>query len=419
MSSRLIITIVGGGVSVPRLCEALAAILDVAEVELRLSARRAGRLQILAQHSSRQVAASRPGWSVRAAASLEAALENAAIVVLLVRVGGLKARAWDEEFPLQLGVPGDEGLGPGGFANAWRTLPELAAIARSIGQVAPAARVLNLMAPLGMTTRLLLDQGLDAVGLCELPLLTQEAWRTTAEQSAGGAAWHYAGLNHLGWFWETGSPGSASLPVAGTTPSGYSNIAAIDKPTLEKYGAAPLRYFYEVFDRAGALRLGLSRPPSRARQLIDLSERLLQQFAATPGAEIPEGHARPTPWLDRAVAPAVAALQGGPVHQGFANLRNEDKISELPPGVVVELAASFSSAGISPVLPGPLPPEVARFLRRAAAAEELAYVAAVRRDSHLLEQAIRSLPLSIEESAVRELTRLAQRSGPVPEEEHR
>jgi alpha-galactosidase/6-phospho-beta-glucosidase family protein len=268
--------------------------------------------------------------------------------------------------------------------------------------------VINLMAPLGMTTRLLLDEGLDAVGLCELPLLTLEAWLSRAGHPKTGASWHYAGLNHLGWFWQ-GSAGPGDLYRAGAdAPSTTGKTAPIDTPTLEKYGAAPLRYFYDVFDPAATTRLGLSRPPNRARQLIELSERLLERFAATPGSEIPEANARPTPWLDRAVAPAIAALKGGPVYQGFANLRNQGKIPELPPGIVVELAASFSSSGISPVQPGALPTEVARFLRRAAEAEELAYVAAVNRDPRCLEQAIRALPLEIPESSVSPLASLAR-----------
>src|SRR6266545_918676 len=105
-----VITIVGGGASAPRLCEALARSIALPEAMLRLTARRLDRLRILADHSSRLLAARRPGWSVQAAPSLGAALENASIVVLLVRVGGLEARAWDESFPCRFGLVGDEGL---------------------------------------------------------------------------------------------------------------------------------------------------------------------------------------------------------------------------------------------------------------------------------------------------------------------
>jgi 6-phospho-beta-glucosidase len=414
-----VITIVGGGAYTPRLCEALASTVDLPELSLRLWARRQHRLEAIAAHSARRVTALRPAWSVQAASSRRHALEGGTIVVLLVRVGGLAARAWDEEFPQRFGLVGDEGLGPGGIANAWRTLPELTAIAEDIGRVAPAARILNLMAPLGITTRLLLDQGLDAIGLCELPLLTLEAWLARAGNPDPRPSWRYGGLNHLGWFWEVPNGGRDLLPVLADTPAQSGNMAPVDKPTLENYGAAPLRYFYDVFDPDAARRLRLVRRRGRARQLLELSENLIRQFAEKPGHEIPEADARPTPWLDRVVAPVASAFLGGPAHLGFANVRNEDNIPELPPEVVVEVAATLTTSGVAPVKPGPLPHEVAGFLCRAAEAERLTYLAAVRRDVDLLKEAIRALPLAIPESAVVELAALARSHNLALEQERR
>src|SRR5437870_5388579 len=66
----------------------------------------------------------------------------------------------------------------------------------------PRAAVLNLVAPLGITTRLLLDAGLDAIGVCELPRVTLEGWIAATATAAGNTSFRYAGLNHLGWFWD-------------------------------------------------------------------------------------------------------------------------------------------------------------------------------------------------------------------------
>jgi 6-phospho-beta-glucosidase len=401
-------TVVGGGAFTPRLCESLATTIDQPDLELRLSARRLDRLAVLARHSAARLSPIRPGWSVRAAQSLETALEGADLVILLVRVGGLEARAWDEEFPRRFGLTGDEGLGPGGIANAWRTLPELATIARCLAQQAPAARILNLMAPLGITTRFLLDHGLDAVGVCELPLLTLESWLSRPGATPEQVTWCYAGLNHLGWFWNLRRDGHDLLPDLAADADGAGPVGPVDRITLERYGAAPLRYYYEIFDQEAGDRLGLSRPRARARQLMDLAEGLVQQFAAAPGQPAPAAESRPTPWLDRATAPIAAALLGGPAHRSFANLRNGDMIPELPPETIVEIAATYTGAGPLPVQPGPLPPAVAGFLRQAALAEELTYQAAARRDPDLVTQAIRSLALSIPESLVPELSRLAR-----------
>jgi 6-phospho-beta-glucosidase len=413
--NRAVICIVGGGVFAPRLCEMLAEALDLPELELRLTARRPDRLRVLAHHSAARLGPMRPGWLVKGVQSLEAAFEDASIVILLVRVGGYEARAWDEEFPRRFGLMGDEGLGPGGIANAWRTLPELTRIAELLRCIAPRAHIVNLMAPLGITTRLLLDRGLEALGVCELPLTTLEGWMARAGGPVSGATWSYGGLNHLGWFWNVRLGERDVLrSLADARISG--EPVPVDRSTLDAFQAAPLRYFYEIFDREAAQRLRLKRQPDRARHLDELSEALIHQFAKAPGCDPPEGLVRATPWLDRAVTPIVAALLTGSRYEGFVNVRNGKNIPELGSELVVELAATFSADGASPVTPGPLPRAVSEFLGRAGAAELLTFRAAQERDPQLLEAAIRALPLPIDEPDVKLLAQLA-RSGP-PAQEH-
>ncbi len=65
----------------------------------------------------------------RPAASAVEASSGADVIVLMIRVGGLAARRDDEDLSRRFGMPGDEGLGPGGAANALRTLPVLAELA--------------------------------------------------------------------------------------------------------------------------------------------------------------------------------------------------------------------------------------------------------------------------------------------------
>ena len=408
----VVITIVGGGVYSPRLCEALARAIDMPELELRLSARNRDRLRILADHGSqRLLTTTKSGWSVTAAPSLEAALEGASIAILLARVGGFAARAWDEEFPRRFGLVGDEGLGPGGIANAWRTVPELDRMAEVIRRIAPAARIINLMGPLGITTRLLLERGLEACGICELPLVTLQTWLARAHVAQGEATWRYGGLNHLGWFWDVEAGGRDLLSLLADRPSPPGEEHPVDRPTLEHFQAAPLRYFYQIFEAEARERLRLERRPGRAGELAKLSETLLERFASAPGTDHPEAHLRATPWLDRAAAPIASALLGGPPHSGFANLRNDGLIPELPTELVVEVPATFTQDGASPVRPGPLPERVAVFLGHAGSAESLAFAAAERRDPTLLVEAMQALPLPISEAAVGELAALA-RTGP-------
>jgi 6-phospho-beta-glucosidase len=409
VSRRPVIAIVGGGVSAPRLCEVLAgALTQMPELELRLSARRPDRLAVLTRHTRARLARLRSAWTVEGDTDLAVAAADADLVVLLVRVGGLEARAWDESFPRRFGLVGDEGLGPGGIANAWRTVPELEQIADTLRRVAPQTRVLNLMGPLGITTRLLLDRKLYTYGLCELPDTTVRFWLSRLDRSAETPTWHYGGLNHLGWFWNFHvGRRDALAQLADALRSG--DPYPVDRATLDEFQAAPLRYFYQIFRPELALEQGLVRSSNRARELRELSERLIAQFEREPGSDLPPG-TRPTPWLERAVAPVSAALLGGVPHHGFVNVINADLLPELPPELVIEVAAIFDRNGVSPIKPGPLPPPVARFLAQAGRAESLAYQASITRNGELLEATMRSLPLAISSEHAKELALLAQQT---------
>jgi 6-phospho-beta-glucosidase len=386
MRTREIVVIIGGGAYVPALCEALARMASLPPLELRIVGRRLDRAAVIAGHSAARLATVRPEWRVHADIAVDRACEGASAVVLLVRVGGAAARRHDESFPTRFGLVGDEGLGPGGFANAWRSFPVLADIARAVRRHAPAASVLNLVAPLGMTTRWLLEHGLDAVGLCELPTLT--------ERRLGPGPWCYAGLNHLGWFWHSSAREEA--------PPG----AICDEQVWGQFGAVPLVYYYRVFDVQAGARIGVSAPRNRAEVVASLSARLLSRYAEHPGEQVPELAERPTPWFDEVVAPVLVACFGGVPHEGFANVANHGRLPFLPFDVVVELRACFAAAGLKVRTPALVPDAISVFLARAATAEDLAYRAARARRTDLLAEALCMLPLDVPRARTDELVEM-------------
>ncbi len=71
----------------------------------------------------------------------EVALEGADLVLNQIRVGGLEARVFDESFPHSFGLPGEETVGPGGFANASRTIPVVLEYVRLCEHVCPDAKL--------------------------------------------------------------------------------------------------------------------------------------------------------------------------------------------------------------------------------------------------------------------------------------
>lgn len=385
-----VVAILGGGVWAPRLCARLAAALDASGTTLRLWARDRGRLSVIAAAARHEVERTRRSASVEEHDALERVLDGAHAVVVLVRPGGAAARAHDERFPCAFGLVGDEGVGPGGLANAYRTVPIIERIARAVRARAPAAFVLALSAPLGLVTRVLLDEGLDAAGACELPAATLA--RLTGESSGPTPA--YAGLNHLGWFY-----GEGALLAAAR------DRGLVDGPTLDCFHAAPLHYYYEVFDPPAAARLGLRRDPARAAHLASIAARAVETWAHDPTVSPAALDERRTPWFEHALVPMLAARLGlGPAWAGFANVRNArgdaPLLAALPRQSVVEVPVNVDPSGIHPHGPPPPPAPVSSFLARVASAETRALRAARERAPILLRAAFAALPIAIPPAAL-------------------
>lgn len=313
----------------------------------------------------------------RAAVVLEAALEpritlttdlvtavtDADLVIVQVRVGGLGARAHDERFPLRAGIPGDEGLGPGGLAAAWRSWPVINAIAAAIAEHAPGSRVAVLSAPLGILTRCVLDTypELDVVGLCELPAVVLNEIRAALGGPSGFTA-EYAGVNHLGWFTRLAVHGKNLLADYAATrrASPYPNERAILAA-----GAVPLPYVRlhehgsEVVDEQGRAAA------PRGAVLKELSEWAYDAFAGDDPAEIRTALARrPAPWYREAVAPWIEAhLIGHSPTTFFLTERNRGYLRAFHPEAVVEVPHRVVDGRfIAAPAPRLLPTEIARTL---------------------------------------------------------
>ena len=355
------VAIIGGGVSAPRLCEALGrAFAGRATLDIRLVGRDPARLRTLAAAAhARCVAAAAGNAQVSAFTDPAEGLRDADVVVLLARVGGFDARRHDETFPHDFGLVGDEGLGPGGVANAWRTVPWMNDWAKRIAAHAPRARVANMMAPLGGTTQALEDAGLDVVGVCELPTLTRRA--------AGGrdGEGRYGGLNHLGWFWD--------LPCAP--------------------GVLPLKYEARVFDEPRGAHRPVHAPRADVLQALDAT--LLAAFDQAPDRAPEAEGERPTPWFDHALIPLIRAWCLDDAVHVFLTARNDGALPELPASQCVELEVAVHGRQRARRCPGPLPLQVLPRLLAVAESERWAYRAAQTRQPRDVRRALAALPFDL------------------------
>jgi 6-phospho-beta-glucosidase len=402
MADRPVVTIIGGGVWVAALVEQLLVAIKEQALEIRLVARDSDRLGIIADHC-RRISISRANWHILTK-RLDAALDGADICVLLLRVGGSAARQLDEDFPRHFGLVGDEGLGAGGYANALRTLPTISAIARKLAVASPEVIAVNLVAPLGMTTRVLLEQGLNAVGLCELPITTERALRETFPPDRSGQALNFAGLNHLGWFW---SP-DADLSL-------FEQAAAarlVDEDVLRNFGAAPLHYYYKLFNHAAARGLGIGDGAGRAQELGRISAATLREFSSGV-LRPPSLRKRMMPWFDDALVPVLGALLDRGSWHGFANLRPTVDTDWCAADTVIEGRATLERASMRlEEVPRPTNANLIRFLSSVVRADACVYRAALSGDvARNVRIALEEGPLNPPRAHLSELTRAICEAG--------
>ncbi|WP_010533102.1 6-phospho-beta-glucosidase [Brachybacterium squillarum] len=201
----------GGGFRVPLVYEAVAtAATGLAVDELVLQDvdpdRLRGIARVIEGLGAELLAAGRAAAlpRLRVTTDLREAVRGADFVFSAIRVGGAEARIRDERVALDLGLLGQETVGPGGLAYALRTLPVAIDIARVIAEEAPRAWVISFTNPAGIVTEAMrAELGDRVVGICDTPIgLVRRVGRLLGADPLSGATGSgadYVGLNHLGW----------------------------------------------------------------------------------------------------------------------------------------------------------------------------------------------------------------------------
>ncbi len=251
---------------------------------------------------------------------LDAAIEVADVVLVQLRAGGYPARAYDETFPHRYGLCGDEGLGVGGLAAAWRTWSELRPILSTIARRNPGARVILLTSPIGILTRCARSAfpSLSVFGICELPWTTLTRLCANASVDAAAATYSYAGINHLGWF---------------------SDVRAGSRTIVTAQDIYPLKYVRLNDAPADVLSEQLAAVP-RGRELADMASDAFATYKnGSPTDVLAAVRRRETPWYAHAVAPLLRSFAGDDTgvsffltakNAGYHPRFDDDDVVEMP-----------------------------------------------------------------------------------------
>jgi 6-phospho-beta-glucosidase len=353
----------GSAPATVQLVDALAAWPGAkkARLELVLHGRSADRVAAVAGAAERR--ANALGLTVIVTAQIDrpAALEAADIVLNQIRPGGLEQRSADESFPHQFGLPGEETLGPGGFASAIRSVAALRPVWADVARCCPDALLINLTNPAGIVTQAArLEHGLEVIAVCDSPLdLLAGAAARLAERPDALRA-RYVGMNHVGWY----------VPASAAELEQLDGLVPAFDPALPKlHGALPGPYmrYYAHPDRMLAAQRGR---PTRADQLRELADSTLATFSR---GEIPPAWRRPAPWYSLAVAPLIDSWLMTPGSTLILGLPNRGRLSWLPDDVTVEGPATVPVRGPAEALPVVELPDLPRgILARHATYERLA-----------------------------------------------
>ena len=238
---------------------------------------------------------------VTATTSMEDALRGADFVFSAFRVGGTCGRILDERVALREGVLGQETVGAGGYAFAFRTIPEAMRLARAVRDVAPQAWVINFTNPAGIITQAMRTVlGPRVVGICDTPIglirrsaaalgldpaRVNEVGASPAARPAGpgkattgspssigtgGTHAHegdhplaldfdYVGLNHLGWLRYLSVEGVDRLPDLIGDDALLDHLEesrAIGAEWIRTLGMLPNEYlFYYYLNRESVARI--------------------------------------------------------------------------------------------------------------------------------------------------------------------
>ncbi|GAA4437247.1 6-phospho-beta-glucosidase [Actinokineospora soli] len=373
------LAVVGGASTyTPELVDGIARLRDELPItELALLDPDRDRLALVAGISRRILAKAGHPAELSTPDPVEQAADDAAAVLLQLRVGGQAARHVDETLPLACGCVGQETVGAGGLAMALRTVPVVLDIAARVAAAAPRAWIVDFTNPVGIVTRALLDSGHRAIGLCNVAIGFQRRFAGMLGLAPERVALDHVGLNHLTWERAVYVAGEDVLPVL-LERFGDAIAAQVGLPVelIRRLRAVPSYYLRYYYEHDAVVKEQMSAE-SRASQVAAIEDELLRLFADPTVDTKPEALSRRGgAYYSEAAVDLLAALLGGPPAVHVVNIRNNGALPFLPDEAVVEVPATITAMGAQSWPVRAVPPQIAGLVAHVSAYEALAAKAA-------------------------------------------
>jgi 6-phospho-beta-glucosidase len=413
MMNRKIALIGGGGVRSPLVVYGVneaAAALDVGEMVLYDPDPE--RVQLMVALGRAVVAEFGGELRVRAASSLEDAIEGADFVLNSIRIGGMVQRAADERVAIDLGYPGQETTGPAGVAMALRTVPVSIAQARLVEQLSPDAWLVNFTNPAGLITQAVTTHTrAKIVGICDTPTELFHNIAHALGEHHDAVECDYVGLNHLGWIRGVRVRGEDVFDrlLQDDTLLRQLYLAPLfDFDMIRELRLIPTEYLFFYYERRRALANQRTQGASRGAEIESMNQALIaalgsrlqagdghgavQTYAAylnqrsgsymkleaeggsafDAGVSLQVDPFRVSTGYHRIAIDVMSALTGAAPAKIVVNVRNQGAIPDLPDDDIVEISSHIDRNHIVPCPVAPLPDPVQGLIRAVKAYERAA-----------------------------------------------
>ena len=428
------LTIIGGaGVRVPLVTNGLFREETGRAVdELSLFDTNTERAAAIARIS--RAMARRAGGTLRVSLpqSLDEALEGCSFVVSSIRVGGINGRISDERIALEHGVPGQETVGPGGFALALRTIPVLVDYGRRVAERAPQAWMINFTNPVGIMAEAFIHEGISArcIGVCDTPreqfLHVAEALQVPLE----AAYFDYLGLNHLGWIRAVLVNGRDVLQDLMASDEALDRaypLRLFSKSFLRTLRLLPTEYLFYYYSTREAFRRTVASGNTRGGLIRELEGPLMQSVAeagqderrilaaydlylarrnasymaietggSSESARVDEARAnlyQSAAGYERIALDVIRAIHNNQARVMPLDVANQGAIQDLGSATAVEVPCAISANGARPLAAGRLPDQIRDLLLRVKEFERITVKAALRGSRSLAIEALSANPL--------------------------
>ena len=340
-------------------------------------------------------------------------LPGADFVVTTIAVGGRRGWELDIQVPRRHGIyqPVGDSVMPGGISRAMRMIPQMVAIAEDIARLCPSAHFFNYSNPMTAICRAIrLKTGVPVIGLCHGVHHVENELARFLGREEGSISSLGVGLNHLTFLTDIRCNGEDAKPLLQAKldqqrplleqelqgkvswPNGVTGRAPrySDDPLswsiFERYGVFPVamdrhvtEFYPERFPKGRYYGKTLGVDAFSIDGRIALGDTWFDEMLAVARSAdpLPASYFDNVPGESEQLVQIIHSLLQDRGDVFSTNMPNGGAVPGLPPDAVLELPASATGQGFSPLQSSALPPALVAKLASKIAAIEVTVQAAL------------------------------------------